>query len=951
MSAVPLLLLSRPLYVELEKLGFKKFTEIQERAIPLILSSQNVLLIAPTGTGKTEAAIIPIFELFIQKRSTGEKLSGISILYVTPLRSLNRDIFRRLVEIGANLAIKVDVRHGDTPKPVRAAQALSPPNMLITTPETLQALLVGRKMREHLRNVRWVVIDEIHELSSDKRGAQLTLALERVLALSGHEFQRVGLSATIGNSNLIGRFLVGEGRNVAVVKADEFREMEARVESPSATMEDEEYAEKEIMPSGVVARIRRMLDYMERHRTVLIFTNTREHAESLTSKVRLMAPSVPVGIHHGSLSREIRIETEQSLKLGKLKCVICTSSLELGIDIGLVDFVVQYISPRQCTRIVQRIGRSGHVVAGRPKGSIIAAWPDDILESAVILRRAFNGILEEPEVHYKALDVLAHQLVGLVIDKRSIKIAKALEIISRAHPYHKLSMEELIDTVKQLEAEGKIRVFDELLVVHPRRSFQYYFENLSMIPETKRFTVFDFLTRRKIGVLDQEFVARNGKPDKQFILHGNVWRILSVDEEKHVVEVEGIEPTPAAIPAWEGENIPVPFDVANEVGDIRQQIAKRLSSGEDPIPILSEYPMDKEAQTKLLNSMKKQLDDGFLVPSDKLITIEGYENYTLIHACFGDKVNQTLSRLLASLITAKTGVEIAVQSDPYRIALIAPYALESDFVAQELIDLQANDAVKILDNTLDQTALFSWRLWHNARRFGIVSPQADYKLIYVRSLLKILFATPIYRETFREIYLENLDIDNARRILDRVQSGEIKVRAEPRKESLSPLSLPLMDKIAPHDLIQPASEQTEVLTILKGRLSTKTIRLVCAFKGDWEGTKTVRTIEERPRCPKCGSSLLAATYRNDKVLQDIVRKKIKKMKLTLDESKIWQTAWKSASLVQNYGRKALVALAARGVGPTGAVRLLRRQYRNEDGFYLAILRAERDYLRTKMFWD
>jgi ATP-dependent Lhr-like helicase len=224
---------SKPVTAELRRLGMEAPTEIQKMAIPHILKGENALLIAPTGMGKTEAALLPILELFLRLRGREKVLQGISTVYITPLRSLNRDIFRRLAEIGERLGVRIEVRHGDTPQKARRLQAESPPNMLITTPETLQAILVGRKMRRHLQGVRWVVVDEIHEMASDKRGVQLSLALERLDALTGRGFQKIGLSATIGDPATVGAFLAGKGRRVKVLRSEFYREMSVVVESPT----------------------------------------------------------------------------------------------------------------------------------------------------------------------------------------------------------------------------------------------------------------------------------------------------------------------------------------------------------------------------------------------------------------------------------------------------------------------------------------------------------------------------------------------------------------------------------------------------------------------------------------------------------------------------------------------------------------------------------------------
>jgi len=908
------------------------------------------LLIAPTGMGKTEAALLPILELLLRLRGREKKLQGISALYITPLRSLNRDIFRRLAEIGERLGIRIEVRHGDTPPKARRLQAESPPNMLITTPETLQAILVGRKMRGHLQCVMWVVVDEIHELAADKRGVQLSLALERLVALTGRMFQRIGLSATIGDPATVGVFLVGKAGKVKVLRSEFYREMSVVVESPTPTKKDEVLAERLMIPVGTSSRIRRIVELASQYRSTLVFTNTREHAESLASKLRATAPQFPIGIHHGSLSKEVRIETERLLKSGRLKVVICTSSLELGIDIGTIDLIIQYQSPKQVTRIVQRIGRSGHAIGGRPRGCIIAAWPDDILESAVILRRALAGELEMLNVHSGALDVLAHQTVGLTLDKGAITLKAAYSNVTRAQPYAHLTAEEFTENLEQMKGEQKLRFYDDVITVNSPLSHQYYFENLSMIPDVQQYLVFDYAARRKIGVLDQAFVARRGKPGSQFILHGSVWQILTVNEERRVVEVESIDPTPAAIPAWEGEVIPVPFEVAYEVGGLRRMIAEQLVEGGDPAGALAGYPMDAASKAKVVSIIRKQLD-LYPLPHDRHLVVEAFENYIIIHGCFGDKANQTLSRILGTLLTSKIGLEVAVQSDPYRIALITPYPVDPHLIKQELTSLTPEDVPKVLEAILDRTELFGWRLWNNAKRFGVVSKKAEYRSAQIRILLRALRGTPVYKETVREIYLENLDIAAAVNVLRWIQMGKIAVEVAPFKEGPSPLATPLLDKIAPHDLMRPVQERDEVIKLLKSRLNDKTLKLICVFKGDWKSLRRVRSLPERIRCPKCGSTLVAVTYKGDSETEKAVRKKLKRQKLSTDEKHLWLTAWKSASLVQNYGKKAAVTMAGRGIGPATAARILSRQRGTEEGFYIALLRAEREYLRTRMFWD
>ncbi|MHA2408287.1 MAG: DEAD/DEAH box helicase, partial [Candidatus Ranarchaeia archaeon] len=634
-------LFSRSLKREIEVLGWERPTDIQTKAIPTILKGGNVLLIAPTGTGKTEAAVFPVFEQYLRKHSSAP-IHGISIIYITPLRALNRDIFRRLIQIGDSLDIKVQVRHGDTPQRVRRKQAITPPDMLITTPETLQAILPGKRMSRHLTSVRWVIIDEVHELATNKRGIQLSVGLERLWKITDYDFQRIGLSATIGNPRLIASFLCGNGRKCQVLRAIESRDFEIWVESPTTGVDDRKVAKEVLLSPGSVRRIQRLFELIDDYQSSLIFTNTREHAEALSSRMIALRPQMRVGVHHGSLSRDVRVETEKKLKDGLLKTVVCTSSLELGIDVGNIEFIVQYLSPKQITRIVQRVGRSGHIVGGRARGCIIAAWPDDILESAIISKFALEGILEDPKIHEQALDVLAHQVAGLTLQWGRIDVKEVLRIVSMAWPYRDLGVEDLISVVKQLD-ENKIIWFDgEVMRRRYPHIFRYYYQNLSTIPDVKHYSVFDFLRRRRIGTLDQEFIAKNGESGQEFIMRGQTWKLINVDDDEGLVRVEPVQQSFGAIPSWEGEAIPVSFTVAQEVGRIRGEISEVITEDTDLAEIFTDIPINKEAYTKIIDVIRIQLQKGYSIPTNRRVLIEGFENYVIIHGCFGNRVNETL---------------------------------------------------------------------------------------------------------------------------------------------------------------------------------------------------------------------------------------------------------------------------------------------------------------------
>ncbi|MGA9387315.1 MAG: DEAD/DEAH box helicase, partial [Candidatus Bathyarchaeia archaeon] len=648
-------LLVKPVRRLVEQKEFMRPTEPQEKTIPLILGGKNVLLISPTATGKTEAAFLPVLSMLLQGQ---QGVPGIKVLYITPLRALNRDMLERLEWWCNNLDIKLAVRHGDTETKERVRQARSPPDILITTPETLQAILSGWIMRQHLQRLRWVIVDEVHEMADSKRGSQLSLALERLRSMIGSDFQMIGLSATIGSPDRVAQFLVGKNRTVEIVRVPVARMMRLKILYPMPDDADLRLASQLYTHPEVAARLRIIRDYINKHKSVLLFTNTRAISEVLASRFKVWDIDFPVSIHHGSLAKPSRIAAEKGLKSGELKGLVCTSSLELGIDIGSIDLVIQYMSPRQATRLIQRVGRSGHRIGRMADGIIVALDSDDTLEALAIADKALKEELEPVNIPPKPYDVLAHQIAGLLLKNRRLEFTEILEMFRNAYPYEDLTIEDVEKVLKYMHQRFPRLAwvsFEDKVVLKPRQTkalFEYYFDNLSMIPEEKQFLVIDSSTDSAVGVLDEAFMAEYGKPGTKFIIRGSPWIIEHVSEEK--VHVKPVDDPTGAIPSWIGEEIPVPFTVAQEVGAIRGFVEKEMKNGVSPDEIAAElsgrYPADKDAVLRALKETFEQVNSGFPVPSDKRIIVEDWEDFVLIQVNFGSLTNRALAQLLGQLL-------------------------------------------------------------------------------------------------------------------------------------------------------------------------------------------------------------------------------------------------------------------------------------------------------------
>ncbi|MFX1510032.1 MAG: DEAD/DEAH box helicase [Promethearchaeota archaeon] len=920
------------LSAEIDKQGFHTPTPIQKRSIPRILRGKSVLLIAPTGHGKTEAAFFPLINRLLEESETAQ---GVQFIWITPLRALNRDILQRLVRIAEELQIRVEVRHGDTPASTRRRQTLKPPQLFIITPETLQAILAGKRIREHLRNVNCVVIDEIHELASSKRGVQLMVGLERLRELTRVPFQRIGLSATIGNPEEIRDFVGGE-RKVSIIKSPVRKKFQFSLEYCPFSYGDEE-------KTPLDGPAERIWELVSKHSSTLIFCNERQTAEALALRLARLHHQES-GVHHGSLSREARIEAEQRFKAGETPYLVCTSSLELGLDIGTVDLVIQYGSPRQVIRLVQRVGRAGHKLGRRAKGVIITTKFDDVCEGIVVGKNAVDGCLETPPIHYNALDIVAHQLVGLAIEYKNLTYDQATEIIKRASPYRTLEKEKIAQVREYLQKEGLISRDD--VILRPRRkSYSYYFENLSVIPDIPHHRVINVATNRPVGRLDTGFAEEYGQTGNILVLRGRPWEVVKQDEES--VYVTAIHQTQGRIPRWSGELIPVSKMIAEGVSTLWNQIAQNLDS---PEALSYEIIVDNSAKEVQLNTIRKQIHSNFIPDNQTLIIEVGYE-LIVIHSSFGTRINQTLGRLLAALLTSQLGRDIVFHADQYRILFRFEHggAYEiADALKEGFQTLHPNHIDELLELILLRSPYFARRFLHVARRFGVISRSASLRSSQLLRIMQYFTGTPIIEEALREFYVDKLDIDQTRVLLEKIQTNEISVTQLYSKKP-SPFARQILARFG--EFLEPEIPEAYILEQTKNRLLNRKVRLVCLHCGQWSSVRTIKHLDEHPKCKKCASRQIAGVFPTDELLQKAIKRHRAGMKLSPDEKKALRKGRENAEVVLNYGKPALIAMAGRGIGPTVVKRILAGSHeRPESEFYRLILESEKQFIRTREWW-
>lgn len=884
--------------------GIHELTEDQKQVYDSIYNGENVLLIAPTGSGKTEAAIIPILA-----RIAHEKPRKIHAIYITPLRALNRDLFDRLKKYAEALGVSVNIRHGDSSESERRVVSETPPDLLITTPETLQILFSGKKLKEHLKNVSAVIIDEIHELVQDERGWQLSIAIERLANLSG-KVQRIGLSATVGNDSEISMFL-SPNDSIKVIKSSLSKEMSITVEAPDRIYERE--SDEMMCDRDYGSAIMHTVHLVNRYNISLIFVNTRFTAEDIAMRLNKIKMDSSIGVHHGSLSKEIRAQNEQLLKEGKLKALICTSSLELGIDIGGADFVVQFNSPRQVYRLLQRVGRAGHRLGHVSRGSIISGDPVEIEEAVSIIDLLRRGWIEKLSVRKKPYVVLANQITSWVYTDGSLHFNLAYNTIKRTYAFRDIMEEEFKNFLEFLTDIRMVR-FDGDYIHRGSKSLEYFYDNLSMIPDEKMYRVIDFSTKRFIGTLDESFVSQEISEGQTFVMKGITWRVIDIRDDQILVDfVEEI----ATPPKWVGEDIPVPYEVARNVVLIREK---------------------KELPDHLNDAAKNRLVSWWNQDHSTLkrIRISRKGQDTIIEDWFGTKVNETLG-LLISTVLKERGYNVSVSITPYTVLFSTSGVPVDENMVKEILLSEINFD-RDIKYGMPNSRFFARVFIYVGKKFGIIAKSADFASLKVEKLIDLYRDSIIYEEAVKKAEWDYLDIENTKSIIDAIKNGMISVDVV-NFDSTMESYLTYIENKSGRTRLTPT-----VLNAIRNRLLNQEMIFVCMdCKSSW--TRKIGEVTDS-RCIYCGSVRITVLRKYEREKVSVIKNGPKNR----EENEFFKKAQDISNLIRTYRKEALVALAARGVGYETALRILRTPHSDELYLVKDIAEAELNFAKNKKFW-
>jgi ATP-dependent Lhr-like helicase len=834
--------------------SFERPTAAQERAWPAIAAGDSVLVSAPTGSGKTLAAFLWGLDRLVAEPAEPRRTR---LVYVSPLKALSYDVEKNLRAPLKGIGLRGDpsrgtprqdvtvaIRTGDTPQKERRAMLRTPPDVLITTPESLYLMLTSQA-REFLVDAEAVIVDEIHAVARTKRGSHLALTLERLEHLAARPLQRIGLSATQRPLDEVGRFLVGTGRDCTIVDAGLRKPLDLKIHVPVEDMREPEAHDVTDpavggmgtaagggdlvgagigQPEGAAGATARsvwpaiypeLLRLVRAHRSTIIFVNNRRGAERLAVRLNELAAEddgkVPrdhgyvARAHHGSLAREERLVVEDLLKSGELPCLVATSSLELGIDMGAVDLVIQVESPKSVTAGLQRIGRAGHGVGEVSRGRIFPKFRADLLECAVVAQRMREGDIEPTVVPRNALDVLAQQVVAMVASGDEWRVPELHDTVRRAHPYGELSRELLDSVLDMLDGRYPSEEFAELRprivwdriadTIRARRgALQLAVTNAGTIPDRGLYGV-HLPDGRRVGELDEEMVYE-ARPGQTFLLGASTWRIEEITRDR--VIVTPAPGAPGAVPFWRGDGVGRPKELGRAIGAFSREAVER-----DPAELASDYDLDLRAARNLSSYLREQRDATRVVPSDRTVVIERFRDEIgdwrlCVLSPFGGRVHAAWAMALSARVRDEFGLESdAIWSDD-GIIVHLPDADEAP--PAELVLVEPDALEELVVRELSSSALFGARFRENAGR-ALLIPRARpgkrtplwQQRLKAHSLLEVAKRYgqfPIVLETYRECLRDVLDLPGVEELLRALHTRELSLvevetqRASPFASSL-----------------------------------------------------------------------------------------------------------------------------------------------------------------------
>lgn len=810
-------------------------TKAQRLGWPLIAAGRNTLILAPTGSGKTLAAFLGCLDHLWRQRDSAP---GVRVLYISPLKALNNDVYRNLQvplagvtaaaeQRGVTLpALDVAVRTGDTPTAERQRLVRRPPHVLITTPESLHLLLTSAA-RATLRTVTYCIIDEIHALCSNKRGVFLSLLLERLEALQEPRTARpvrIGLSATQRPLDEVARFLGGlenraEGftpRPVTIVDAGMRKDLDLGVISPAGSFVA--IPERSVWPS-----IYRFLgEQIGAHRSTIVFANNRRVVERVTAN--LNEDREVARAHHGSVSLEVRAQTEQALKEGRLPAVVATASLELGIDMGAVDLVCQVESPGSIARGLQRVGRAGHLVGHTSKGRLISKTPADLLEQAALARAMAAGRVEETRVPVNCLDVLAQQVVAAVA-LESWSVPDLYALVRRAYPYRDLTPQAFETVLEMVSGRYQFGMPDSpdpfanrtphsLAALQPRVSWDRVHNRLHALPGSQRLALvhggtipdtgqYAAYNRRglRIGELDEEFIYERRVGDV-FLLGTSAWRLDQIEADRVIVSpAEGL---PALVPFWRGEKAGRSYELSLATGQLTRELAERLDQPDCLDWLKRECFLEHRAACDLLGYVRRQVLNAGDVPTDRTLVVEASRDQlgdwqVIVLSPFGSGVHLALRFALAAALRRRLGY--SPQCLHHDNGLLLRLADSEEPVLDLFDGLTPENVEALILGELSDSALFALRFRQNAAR-ALLMPNARpgqraplwLQRLRGRDLLQVCRRHPdfpIVQETFRECLHDHLDLARLQGVLRDIHAGDIRVVTR-RGDSPSPFASGLL---------------------------------------------------------------------------------------------------------------------------------------------------------------